>query len=149
MGIVMILITVAWCRAPGDASPPRTPVGVAESPNFGITNTHVTCATWSSVYAHETRSRYVSRPRVRTQSVALGVSFVSCSVSLVSPRTRAGKDVRSSYGVFPSTTPAALTMRTDPVFQNNWKMSNVVGEFSNGSRPFLKNLKHQLLQKEH
>ena len=48
---------------------------------------------------------YVRSPRVRTKSVALGVRLAACSVSLVCPRTRAGKEVRSSYGALASTTP--------------------------------------------
>ena len=53
-------------------------------------------------YTHTT---YVRSPRVRTNSMALGVRLAACSVSLVRPRTRAGNEVRSSYGALASTTP--------------------------------------------
>ena len=39
--------------------------------------------------------------------MALGVRLAACSVSLVCPRTRAGNEVRSSYGALASTTPRA------------------------------------------
>ena len=55
----------------------------------------------------KTPTRGQRSPRFRTNSMALGVRLAACSVSLVCPRTRAGNEVRSSYGALASTTPRA------------------------------------------